>query len=93
MTMHNPAMLRFLAAVQQHADTGRSLMRCSGYDPLEMQVAVATARAAWLIEPDRAAGRFRLSAEGRSWVCAQLAPFAPLMQGAAGTARPVAGAA
>jgi len=87
MTIHNPAMLRFLAAVQQHADTGRALMRCSGYDPLEMQVALAAAREAGLIEPTAGAGRFRLSDDGRAWARAQMAPFAPLLRVCAHPAR------
>lgn len=78
--MGNAPLLRFLAAVQDHAATGKSLMACSGYDALELQVAIQTAQLAGYAEPTgKGTPLLRLTAEGRAWATAQLAPFASLM--------------
>lgn len=88
--MHNLPLLRFLAAVQEHAETATTLMRAAGLDPLELQVAVATAREAGFVEgTGNIQPSLRLTAAGRAWAGRELAPFARL---AVATARQGEGA-
>lgn len=49
--LKNPALLRFLGAVQHHSETSSTLLSASGYDPLELQVAVSAAQDLGLVEP------------------------------------------
>ena len=78
--MRNPPLLRFLAAVQEHTETGTTLMAAAGYDPIELQLAVTTAREHGFIE---ATGQVQpslcITNAGRTWAAAELAPFAGLM--------------
>lgn len=80
--MRNMSLLRFLAAVQEHATSTKSLMGTSGYDPLELQIAVGMAMETGFIEstPFRDPGHpsHRLTAAGAAWAADELAGFAPL---------------
>jgi len=78
--MRNLALLQFLAGVQQHCDSSATLMAATGYDPLELQVAVAIAGEAGFTEPTGEIHPcLRLTAAGRAWAAAELAPFADLV--------------
>lgn len=81
--MRNLPLLKFLAAVQEHTETATTLMRASGLDPLDLQLAVATAEEAGLVE---ATGEthpaLRLTAAGRDWAAKELAPFTRLARAA-----------
>lgn len=76
----NPALLRFLGAVQHHSETTSTLLAASGYDPLELQVAVAAAQDLGLVE---ATGKIhpslRITNAGRAWAAAELAPLVGLL--------------
>lgn len=76
----NPALLRFLGAVQHHSETSSTLLAASGYDPLELQVAVSAAQDLGLVE---ATGRIhpslRITTAGRAWAAMELAPLLGLM--------------
>lgn len=78
--MQNPSLLRFLAAVQDHADTSKTLMTAAGYDALELQLAVAIALDEGFVEPSgKIHPSLSLTAAGRAWAIAELAPFTSLM--------------
>lgn len=76
----NPALLRFLGAVQHHSETSSTLLADSGYDPLELQVAVSAAQDLDLIEPT---GEIHpslcITKAGRAWAAVELAPPLGLM--------------
>lgn len=78
--MRNPSLLRFLAAVEHHAATTATLMAASDLDPLSLQLAVAEAEERGLVQ---ATGEIhpalRLTAAGREWAAAELAPFKHLI--------------
>ncbi|MEM8849281.1 MAG: hypothetical protein AAGE03_04515 [Pseudomonadota bacterium] len=75
--MRNPALLKFLAAVDHHVLTGAPLTECSGYDAAELAIAVSTARARGFIP--QAGERIRLTHAGLRWSEEELAPFADLI--------------
>lgn len=81
--MRNMPMLNFLAAVQEHVETATTLMRASGLDVMDLQLAVASAEEAGFIT---ATGEIhpalRLTAAGRDWAARELAPFARLVRAA-----------
>jgi hypothetical protein len=65
--MHDPAMLRFLSAVQKHCETATTLMRASGLHPLALQKALAAAEGAGLVEATGAIHpALRLTAAGHA---------------------------
>lgn len=78
--MRNMNLLRFLSAVQDHNDTCNTLMAASGYDPLELQIAVSAAQEAGFVEgTGKIHPSLRLTADGRAWAAIELAPFGPLI--------------
>ncbi|MBT8169893.1 hypothetical protein [Falsiruegeria litorea] len=78
--MHNPSLLRFLAAIQTHTETGKTLMASAGYDALELQVAVSAAQTAGFVESTgQIQPSLRLTAAGWAWVAEELKPFKPLL--------------
>lgn len=84
--MRNPRLLRFLAAVDQHALTGVRLTKTSGYDRIDLGLAVSTAtRQGLLFTPDLPCGGFALTESGLRWCSEELLPFRDLI--ATGPAR------
>lgn len=78
--MRNQSLLRFLAAVQTHTDTGTTLMAASGYDPLELQIAVTLAQENGFIEhTGKIQPSLRITDAGRAWAAGELAPFKGLL--------------
>jgi len=74
-------LLRFLSAVQEHTETATTLMAASGYDPLELQIAVCAAQKNGFVEgTGKIHPSLRLTAAGRAWAAEQLADFEPLAQ-------------
>lgn len=78
--LKNPALLRFLGAVQHHSETSSTLLTASGYDPLELQVAVSAAQDLGLVEPTgEIHPSLRITNAGRAWAAVELAPLLSLM--------------
>ena len=78
--LKNPALLRFLGAVQHHSETSSTLLAASGYDPLELQVAVSAAQDLGLIESTgEIHPSLRVTNAGRAWAAVELAPLLSLM--------------
>lgn len=74
-------LLRFLSAVQEHTESSTTLMAASGYDPLELQIAVIAAQKAGFVEgTGKLHPSLRLTAAGRAWAADQLADFEPLVR-------------
>lgn len=81
--MRNLPLLRFLAAVEEHAATSKTLMDAAGYDPLELQLAVAIATEEGFVKPTgQIHPSLRLTAVGLAWATEELAPFASLFPAA-----------
>lgn len=79
--MRDMTMLGFLAAVQTCAETSQTLMRATGLDPLELQVAVSCAQERNLIEvTGKIHPPLRITADGWDWLNGQLAPYAALIR-------------
>lgn len=77
--MRNMNLLRFLSAVQEHTESTTTLMVASGYDPLELQIAVMAAQNQGFVEgTGKIHPSLRLTAAGRVWAADQLAGFEPL---------------
>ena len=78
--LKNPALLRFLGAVQHHSETSSTLLAASGYDPLELQVAVSAAQDLGLVETTgEIHPSLRITTAGRAWAAVELAPLLGLM--------------